>query len=716
MDITSRRNLWEILKKITEKRIIILTTHYMEEASVLGSRIGILAEGNMKCIGTPLFLIEKFGKSMSVNIFKEVDAEDAPIINFIQSKAEGIEYEKLSEEILFKIPKGAKGFDIKTFFEELDANTEALGIKNYSASMPTLEDVFLNVAVMKKEGDEEDNAKFNEHEEENDRIMFFQKYEADYTGNQKFCSDIGILFYKRFKQVYRDMKTFFLEIICPIILTVIGCVVVQVDIFKDTEPLPPDLNIFGKQKIYYGKINNSEISFNKTLLDTVEFVNVTSEVLDYEINPQQVPLYTERIALQDYMDSLFQRQEYGAECFGSLFFTEENTAEGKYEMFELINPRGRQAPAYYSPYFLKKVLANHGINFDYTHYPLPMTEDIKGYGKSLNNFCLVFFVSIAFGLIPCNFISSIVRERINNSKHLMRIAGVSLFAYWTVNYIFEVVKYYVTAGVCMLILWAFDFVPDYFYIVYLLYGPCMVSVTYLMSYWFDNEGYAQNGLILFNLVLGSLGSTVCIMLRSLEDTTEGAKPVAYVLRIIPSFAFGYAYNQLLNGKLILFLDYGVEYRLKKSSEYLKMKYVGADFVYMAIEAVLYMVILSIIESKSYTFNPCPDDRLESNVKDPAVVAEIERANNQEYVRKLSRKKSMEVEIQQALEQKKKSETEGLNVQPQKVYSVKLKNIRKVFSKGCCSGEKAEAIKNLSFCIEYGECFGLLGLNGAGKTT
>ena len=49
MDITSRRNLWEILKKIIEKRIIILTTHYMEEASVLGNRIGIMAEGVLKC-------------------------------------------------------------------------------------------------------------------------------------------------------------------------------------------------------------------------------------------------------------------------------------------------------------------------------------------------------------------------------------------------------------------------------------------------------------------------------------------------------------------------------------------------------------------------------------------------------------------------------------------------------------------------------------------
>ena len=59
MDITSRRNLWEILKRITEDKIIILTTHYMEEASVLGKRIGIISDGKMKCIGTPLFLIDK---------------------------------------------------------------------------------------------------------------------------------------------------------------------------------------------------------------------------------------------------------------------------------------------------------------------------------------------------------------------------------------------------------------------------------------------------------------------------------------------------------------------------------------------------------------------------------------------------------------------------------------------------------------------------------
>ena len=83
MDITSRRNLWEILKRCTENKIIILTTHYMEEASVLGNRIGIMSEGKLKCTGSPLFLIERFGKFMSINITKEENAVDKEIIEFI---------------------------------------------------------------------------------------------------------------------------------------------------------------------------------------------------------------------------------------------------------------------------------------------------------------------------------------------------------------------------------------------------------------------------------------------------------------------------------------------------------------------------------------------------------------------------------------------------------------------------------------------------------
>ena len=55
----------------------------MEEASVLGNKIGILSEGKMQCIGTPLELIEKYTNSVNLNITKHSEANDDEIISFV---------------------------------------------------------------------------------------------------------------------------------------------------------------------------------------------------------------------------------------------------------------------------------------------------------------------------------------------------------------------------------------------------------------------------------------------------------------------------------------------------------------------------------------------------------------------------------------------------------------------------------------------------------
>lgn len=145
MDITSRRKLWDILKRSCSNKIIVLTTHFMEEASVLGNRIGIVSQGKLKCCGTSLFLIERFGKTISLTIAKDKKADDDEIIKFVQNRIKGVEHEILSEEILFRIPKKDQ-INFKDFFGELDENLENLKIKSYGASMPTLEDVFLNIS------------------------------------------------------------------------------------------------------------------------------------------------------------------------------------------------------------------------------------------------------------------------------------------------------------------------------------------------------------------------------------------------------------------------------------------------------------------------------------------------------------------------------------------------------------------------------------------
>jgi ATP-binding cassette, subfamily A (ABC1), member 3 len=71
MDLGARRALWDMLKNYRSNKIIILTTHYMDEADVLGDRIAIMAKGEMMCLGSSLFLKKRFGAGYKLTMVKE---------------------------------------------------------------------------------------------------------------------------------------------------------------------------------------------------------------------------------------------------------------------------------------------------------------------------------------------------------------------------------------------------------------------------------------------------------------------------------------------------------------------------------------------------------------------------------------------------------------------------------------------------------------------
>ena len=56
MDPHSRRSIWALLREQREGRTIVLTTHFLDEAEILSDRIAIMAEGRLRCLGSPLFL------------------------------------------------------------------------------------------------------------------------------------------------------------------------------------------------------------------------------------------------------------------------------------------------------------------------------------------------------------------------------------------------------------------------------------------------------------------------------------------------------------------------------------------------------------------------------------------------------------------------------------------------------------------------------------
>lgn len=62
MDPSARRATWDLLQGEKRGRTILLTTHFMDEADLLGDRIAIMAGGELQCCGSPLFLKNKYGR------------------------------------------------------------------------------------------------------------------------------------------------------------------------------------------------------------------------------------------------------------------------------------------------------------------------------------------------------------------------------------------------------------------------------------------------------------------------------------------------------------------------------------------------------------------------------------------------------------------------------------------------------------------------------
>lgn len=52
-------------------RTIILSTHYMDEAELLGDRIAIISQGRLCCCGSPLYLKSQLGSGYYLTVVKQ---------------------------------------------------------------------------------------------------------------------------------------------------------------------------------------------------------------------------------------------------------------------------------------------------------------------------------------------------------------------------------------------------------------------------------------------------------------------------------------------------------------------------------------------------------------------------------------------------------------------------------------------------------------------
>jgi ABC-2 type transport system ATP-binding protein len=138
LDPQARLSLWDVVERFREGGgTILLTTHYMEEATRLCDRVAIMDHGKVIALGTPAELIESLGADQIIEFSVTNDlAEDAltslPAVNDMRKRGE--EYALTVAEIGVALP--AVLAEIKRQQSELVTLT---------THQATLEDVFVSL-------------------------------------------------------------------------------------------------------------------------------------------------------------------------------------------------------------------------------------------------------------------------------------------------------------------------------------------------------------------------------------------------------------------------------------------------------------------------------------------------------------------------------------------------------------------------------------------
>ncbi|XP_053614911.1 ATP-binding cassette sub-family A member 2-like isoform X2 [Plodia interpunctella] len=239
LDVETRRSLWDLLLSLREGRTVLLSTHFMEEADALGDRITALHSGTLRCDATPMFLKKQIDTGYNLSIILKPTATQASIdqISAIittaipqatQVAASG------NQTLTYKLPS-RECDKFPNMFLMLEENKETVDIDSMSVDVSTLEEVFLklcsDVTVLEDGVDDTLN---------DDRIYH------SCTGTQLMKQQFSALFVRQLRYVKSSCLLFtMMQVILPIMLLMALNFLYNGDLKSNSNPsLEMNLNVY----------------------------------------------------------------------------------------------------------------------------------------------------------------------------------------------------------------------------------------------------------------------------------------------------------------------------------------------------------------------------------------------------------------------------------------------------------------------------------------
>ncbi|CAF1349808.1 unnamed protein product [Adineta steineri] len=284
VDPYARRAIWELLIKLKQGRTILLSSHHMDEADVLGDRIAIISNGQLKCCGTSLFLKTTFGEGYVLTLVKKdpwMSSKDDVTSTITQCIANAYLKEETRKELQYVLPLKSRHL-FPEFFSILDSRKESLSITGYGLQDVSLEEVFLKVTEQYKKSPNAAavEAQYNHdnpserHESTTDTpdstIPKIELLHDRVTGTRLYAKQALAIIIKRFIFNYRNMRGLATQILLPaFFITVAMTVALTAPGFSDPPPITLSTAMFSNLNFLYTPVsglNNYKLKNNSQLL------------------------------------------------------------------------------------------------------------------------------------------------------------------------------------------------------------------------------------------------------------------------------------------------------------------------------------------------------------------------------------------------------------------------------------------------------------------
>ncbi|XP_065093711.1 phospholipid-transporting ATPase ABCA1-like [Ochlerotatus camptorhynchus] len=695
VDPTARHALWDFLLEEKQNKTILLSTHYMNEADVLGDRIAILADGKLTASGSPFFLKNAFGVGYRLVCVKGRKYSETCLLELLRKHipSVAIDSESSSEVQLLLAKKYIQSFE--PMLKQLESNMESCGIMSYGVSFTTLEEVFMKAGTDSHLRQSDDGNLLAEDVVQLEARTATEPHSLLIGSNvlqSDVISQIKAQVLKKFLCTKRSWMQFCWQtFIVPIVIMILFAFPIQLKTDDSLPPLELSLDTYRSSLSVLERFHN---------LSTVEF-----EYKRLFRNGQQLDIIDGDI--ESYILNKFNQSilEYNSRMLvGASFSNDSYTGWFNAKDFH-------SAPLALNLIFnsiLHTVCPSCSITP--INHPLPRAAKHNGdpsvngdYLKFLN---IVLAIVLIMAYVPSSYVNFYIRERTTRVKLLQVVSGLKTELYWFVNFMWDLVVFKLSCLVILVMLFGYQ-VDGWsnpqqlatLLFIFFIFAFATLAMIYLFSFWISNPASGDSRVLLI-LGIGAIGLLILRLLLDNIGFNKLADLIGYGFMFIPTISLFLTlekFNDYVNFEAkckticdenpSCTMDQLCKQQPQCCSDLFNFSSNGMlkELSFMIATGTICFLLVWSIEHKLFyrlwsKINPTKDFRY---------------AVPQQH---------MDSDV--LLEKSRVSQMTDSDIG---THSLVMRNLTKNFG-------PVSAVKWLSLGTHHSECFGLLGVNGAGKTT